>query len=142
MNVKTCAALIVSGLGVGWLSGLAETGIASTLLTALLALVSSAAILALGLREDRESTFTALSQVVRAVQVVPLALVVAAISVGFPFGQYARANDWFGVNLKSFATRWSEQHGDGQESVEELFKKRYGMPVSAPETPQKEASDL
>lgn len=124
--------VLFSGLAIGWLAGLSESNLASAFLTAVLAFSTGGAVVTYALVRAAHPTVGGLRQVLGAVRPLFLALVGVGLAIGYPVGNYARANDWFGVSLDSFAERWGRDRKVGREYVDHLFESRYPKNVSIP----------
>jgi hypothetical protein len=85
--VSHALALLVSGLGIGWLTGLSLTPVVGTVLTSILGIVGGAV-----------AGFTALdAERLKIHSPWPVALLIVGIAVGGPLGILARTHDLFGA---------------------------------------------
>lgn len=92
-------ALLICGLGIGWLLGLATTPVLSIVLTSVIAAV--AAVAAVLMRLPKESSAkgpepaSKPASLARGATAIPLAIIVFGLAIGAPAGLTAREYRWF-----------------------------------------------
>src|SRR5688572_7218144 len=89
------AMIVIAGLGVGWLSGLSRSEVASSLVASLVAIIAG---VFAGYKSGVGRTKDRLSPA--ALDAVPIALFILGVCVGVPGGIHARTKGQFGVEQK------------------------------------------
>lgn len=135
-------ALLVCGLGIGWLTGLSASPTIAAVVAGLLGLAAALSSALAGLHEAPQagedlpsgSNRRLARSAVPHLSPIPVAALVVGVAFGASIGVYARANDWLGVNPLAIAAKWSKL--DSKKVEADLFSSLY------PSAPQPEKLTL
>ncbi len=129
-NTLAILYLLVTGLGVGWLTGLAVSPVVSTVIASVTA--SAAAIVAAlsGLDDDVDVKTNAdkKRRFDWQVKAWPLMVLVIGIALGAVIGIIARNNHWFGSSVSAEIAQWTAVGIDEAEVTTHLFEQHYPSP--------------
>lgn len=120
--------LLISGIGIGWLIGLAVSPVLSIVITTITGLATAVITVLSGL--DEKSKWS--------VDPLPVSLLILGIGFGSMLGVTARNNDWLGTDISIEAQKWIS-YGlkmPPDEIVKRLFDARYPPGAAAATAPR------
>ena len=119
MKIVNILSLLFCGFSIGWLMGLSASPIIQTVVGSLLAVITSVLTLLSGVQEGemKEKITNKLGNI----NIFPLSVFLIGLSVSATLGIYARTNDWFGINPKSFKHKWELKDKDSSGIIEALY---------------------
>jgi hypothetical protein len=122
-------ALIVIGLGIGWLTGMSATPVVSIVITALVGAISSVAAIATGIRgylkkAKKDSSTGSILIDSASILPVPFAWIVFGIIVGSCFGIYSRTHNWLGMDIYKEVEIWEDLGLEKDFVTKSLFEQR------------------
>lgn len=129
----TTVALVVAGLGIGWLVGLSVSPVVSIVITSVTA--SAAAVVAAMSGLDGEARASALRA-----SPLPLALLIVGMVGGSSLGLMARSQSWLSSDLSGEVRQWTDLGMDQKEVVNKLFAVHYGEPSAPSEAGSKDSA--
>lgn len=117
--------LVVSGIGVGWLTGLSVSPVVSIVITSVIgaATATIAAVSGLEVRNSENAQMNTDKGAVdkKSINPLPLAILIIGIFVGSIFGISARNQSWMGSDLSAEIQKWTNAGLNKEEVVYRLF---------------------
>ena len=129
--------LLISGLGVGWLIGMAVSPVIHIVITSLIAFVVSVTSALAGIKvdkgEDKDDAQSARRHKLQVeVNPLPMMFMVIGLVIGASLGALARTNDWLGPRAGRFAEQWKDTELSRRELSRRLFDQLYPPQPAAP----------
>ena len=140
-------ALVVIGLGIGWLAGLSISPVVSIVITSVIGIAVAVLAALSGVKDeflDPETSPATLRRFLRNVTPVPLAWLVAGLVIGSSIGLWARTHNWLSpapsapsvVLLKDEIQQWVDLGIAQDEVVRSYFQSRFtSIQPTAPTVP-------
>ena len=142
MRSRTSAiALLVAGLGLGWLVGLSASPVLQVVITGLMTLMISVVAILAGLEiqttnvAEGEPHIAIKGRRIGHVAMLPPTLMILGLSIGSAFGIYARTNDWLGSDPKRTAARWKDSGLKEADVIRRIFDNVYPPKPPEPSSP-------
>lgn len=135
--------LLLSGLALGWMVGLAVSPVIQTILTSLIAVVVSLSTALAGLRlsDSAEAQDKPPEPAAGATEPgksrkflpamldpLPVASMVIGLAIGASVGLYARTNDWLGARTNNLVAEWKATGLSDQDITRRVFDSLYPPP--------------
>lgn len=117
---STILALVVTGVGIGWLAGLSVSPVISVVITSVIGVAAAVVTALSGLKQESSKT-EPLKALTFRVEVWPLAILVIALVVGSGLGIVARNHHLFGSDIDSEIAKWQRVDVPKEAVMERLF---------------------
>ena len=131
----TLPALIVTGLGIGWLTGLSVSPVVSVVVTSVTGLAAAVVTALSGLKEESQGSNSKERQKLPKLEVWPLAVLIFGLVIGSALGVLARNNHLLGSDVTSEIKKWAAVDVPQDAVMERLFGRTAGYsPYTEPYT--------
>ena len=129
MKVLNIVSLVLCGTSIGWLIGLSASPVIQTVISSLLAVITSILTLLFSLQDGKLKD--KISDNLGVINVFPLAVFLLGLSLAATIGIYARSNDWFGVNPQTFERKWEFKDKDSSGIIKSLYNEIHNQDSKA-----------
>jgi hypothetical protein len=149
-RVLQIAGMILSGLAIGWIVGLAASPVLHLVVSTMITLIAGVASLLVGMDlskqpnqseaisdKPRELTMSHLKR--SRIDSLPMAVLLVGMATGASIGVLARANEWLGANPDIIVNKWSSTGYSKEEISRRVFddiyptaSNRLSNPVASP----------
>lgn len=124
MKILNIISLLLCGISIGWLMGLSASPVIQTVLSSMLAVITSTLSLLLSFQEGMLKE--KITDKLGVINVIPLSVFLVGLSLSATAGVYARANDWYGIDPVSFKNKWEIKDKDKSGIIKRLYEELHG----------------